>query len=270
VDNGVETAPAGSETRIEVSRLPSTTFLVVKGQIALGAAPVTRLAAVDNPTRLYVSALREALGRKGIFVAGSALDIDELSPPPDTAAATELIVDRSPPLAEIVDVTLKWSRNGYAETLLVALSDERPATSAGGLSVLTSTLRDWGVRDEDYLPRDGSGLSRYDYVSARMLTTLLGHVWADARLREAFRSALPAAGESGTLADRMKDTAAAGRVWAKTGTLSNVRALSGYVVTHDGEPLVFSILVNHYRTPTADVDAAADRAVVQLAEFSRR
>lgn len=269
IDNAVVTAPPGTETDVTMLRVPGTLFLSLNGQIALDTKPETEMAAVENPTRFYLAAFREALSRHGIVIGGSALDIDEMKEPPQTASATELVVDRSPPLAEIVDVTLKWSRNGYAETLLVALSPSRPATSAQGLGVLRSTLRDWGIEDGEYLARDGSGLSRYDYVTARSLTSLLTRVWQSPG-REAFRSSLPVAGESGSLAERMKGTPAAGRVWAKTGTLSNVRALSGYLLTRDDEPLVFSIVANHYRTPTADVDASTERALVTLAEFSRR
>jgi D-alanyl-D-alanine carboxypeptidase len=91
-----------------------------------GAAPVIvpHSPVVDAQTRLAAT-LATLFG-----------DVQFEKTPPNTAAATELIVDRSPPLAEIVDVTLKWSRNGYAETLLVALSPERPATGR----VLATTL----------------------------------------------------------------------------------------------------------------------------------
>ncbi len=269
VDHAVTTAPAGAETRVRISRVPGTVVLTITGQIALDAKPVTTFAAVENPTRLYVTALGEALARQGISVGGNVVDIDELCAPPDTRSATELIVDLSPPLAEVVDVTLKWSRNGYAETLLLAMSPDSPATSAQGLSSLGATLRGWGTREEDYLPHDGSGLSRYDYVTAEMLTWLLARVWADPKHRDLFRASLPEAGVSGTLAERLKGTAAVGRVWAKTGTLSNVRSLSGYLMTRDEEPLAFSILANDYRVPTADIDALVERAVVMLTEFSR-
>jgi D-alanyl-D-alanine carboxypeptidase/D-alanyl-D-alanine-endopeptidase (penicillin-binding protein 4) len=269
VDHAVTTAPRGAETRVTVARVPGTIFLNISGQIAADAKPVTTYAAVDNPTRLYVTALREALARHGIFVAGSAIDIDELRQPPDLAAATELIPDYSAPLSEIVDVTLKWSRNGYAETLLLALSPERPATAAQGLAVLGATLRGWGTREEDYLPRDGSGLSRYDYVTAEMLTWLLARLWANATHRDLFRASLPEAAASGTLEERMRGTPAAGRVWGKTGTMSNVRSLSGYLMSRDEEPFAFSILANDYRVPAAEIDALIDRAVVMVVVFSR-
>jgi D-alanyl-D-alanine carboxypeptidase/D-alanyl-D-alanine-endopeptidase (penicillin-binding protein 4) len=270
VDHAVTTAPAGADTRVAILRVPGTVFLTIKGQIALDATPVTMFAAVENPTRLYVGALREALARHGIFVGGNAVDVDELRAPPDMRAATELIVDHSPPLAEIVDVTLKWSRNGYAETLLLAMSPESPATMTQGLTALGSTLREWGAREEDYIPHDGSGLSRYDYVTAEMLTWLLARVWADSKHRDHFRAALPEAGRSGTLAERLKETPAVGRVWAKTGTMANVRSLSGYLLTREDEPLAFAILANDFRVPSAEIDALVDRAVVLLTEFSRK
>lgn len=270
IRNEVVTAAAGSETTIALERVPGAAVLKVRGTIAADARPVTRTAAARNPTVLYLTALRAALARHGIFVGGDIVDIDDVDSPRATETTTELLVDRSPPLASLVDVTLKWSRNEYAETLLTALSPEPPASAARGLEVLRQTLDEWGLDKSEYVARDGSGLSRYDYVTARLLNSLLARVWSSSRGREAFRSSLPEAGESGTLADRMQGTAAQGRAWAKTGTLSNVRALSGYVLTRDGEPLVFSILANHFRTPPADVEAVMDRAVVALAEFTRR
>jgi D-alanyl-D-alanine carboxypeptidase/D-alanyl-D-alanine-endopeptidase (penicillin-binding protein 4) len=225
---------------------------------------------VPNPTTLYVNALREALGRQGVYVSGGTADIDDVKPTPETSKATELLVDRSPPLAEIIDVTLKWSRNEYAETLLRAVAPPgEPASDRAGLEVMGEQLRAWGIMPELYLARDGSGLSRMDLVSAEALTSLLTYLWRDPKHSEVFRSTLPVAGESGTLANRMKDTPAQNHVWAKTGTMSNERALAGYLVTLAGEPMVFSILVNNYRVPTSEIDATVDKALIRLVQFQR-
>ncbi len=297
VDNNAVTAAAETETTITVSRLPGTLYLVVSGHIAEGAKPVNTLAAVENPTRLYLGALHEAFSRQGVVVGGSVLDIDEvpLEARSDIVRGTlrELIVDRSPPLSEIVDVMLKWSRNGYAETLLTALSalapdlsgrggsrtaptesstgpHSSPRSAAFGLEVLRSALDSWGITNTAFLSRDGSGLSRMDYVSADGLVKLLTRMWTNPTFRDPFRAALPVAGVSGTLAERLKDTSATGRVWAKTGTLSNVRALSGYLDTGAGEPLVFSILVNNFVVPSSEVDAVVDRALLKLIDLPAR
>jgi D-alanyl-D-alanine carboxypeptidase/D-alanyl-D-alanine-endopeptidase (penicillin-binding protein 4) len=271
IDHRVTTGAAGTETSIDLERNPGTTVLVVRGQIAADAKPRTLTASVENPTRLYLSAFRDALYRHGIHVGGKLLDVDDLpAAAVNTATATELLVDRSPPLAEIIDVTLKWSRNGYAETMLLAMSPpDAPATGSAGLDAMRETLRQWGIAPDAYLPRDGSGLSRYDYVSANALTSLLTYLWRDPKHAELFRSTLPVSGVSGSLAERMKGTPAEARVWAKTGTLSNVRALSGYVVTLAGEPFAFSMMANNYRVPTSQVDEIMEKALVRLVEFKR-
>ncbi len=98
---------------------------------------------------------------------------------------------------------------------------------------------------------------------------LLTYLWRDPKHVDFFRSALPVSGVSGTLADRMKGTPAENRVWAKTGTLSNVRSLSGYVVTGAGEPIAFSMMVNNFRVSTTEIDTTMDRALVRLVAFVR-
>ena len=270
IDNGVTTAAADAATRIAIRRPPGAAVLEVRGEIAAGAKPATVTASVENPTSFYAAALRDTLVRHGIFVSSIAGDIDEVHPAPDLSKATELLVDHSPPLAEIIDVTLKWSRNEYAETLLRALAPpDKPASDTAGLAVIREQLRTWGVPPEFYLSRDGSGLSRMNYVTADAMTWLFTYLWMDPKHTDKFRASLPEAGVSGTLAERLKGTPAQHRVRAKTGTLSNIRALSGYLFTFAEEPLVFSILVNNYRVPTAEIDAIIDKALIRLVEFQR-
>jgi D-alanyl-D-alanine carboxypeptidase/D-alanyl-D-alanine-endopeptidase (penicillin-binding protein 4) len=270
VDHGVATIPSGGETRIDMVRIPGTARLRLHGQIAVGARPVTLTAAVDNPTHLYLAALREALARHGIFVAGGIADIDELPAPPSLDQTMELVADQSPPLREIIDVTMKWSRNIYAETLLLATAEPgEPATGNSGLEQMRATLLTWGIGPDSYLSRDGSGLSRYNYVTANTLTWLLTYLWADPEHAESFQSTLPVAGVSGSLAARMKGTPAEGRVLAKTGTLSNVRTLSGYATTLDGETIVFSMMANNFRVPASEIDAIMERALTHVVLFRR-
>jgi len=270
VENSVKTVPAGSETKIDVQRIAGTTFLDIRGQIASDARPVTLLAAVENPTRMYLNAFREALKRHGIDIGGHMIDVDQLPEPLAFDEATELILDQSPPLSEIIDVTMKWSRNGYAETLLYALSPTGdPATADKGLAALRETLSAWGVPPESYLARDGSGLSRYDLLSADALLKLLAALWSNPTHGKPFLSTLPQAAVSGTLANRLRGTPADSRVFAKTGSMSNIRTLAGYTVTRDEEPLVFVFLVNNFLAPSAEIDAVFDRALLRLVEFRR-
>src|SRR5690606_18149205 len=265
IDHDVTTAAAGEPTRIALHRIPGDATLTVRGQIAAGDRPRTLLAAVANPTQLFVNAFREALARKGIFVSGSALDIDDLRTKPDLSQADIWVIDQSEPLSSIVDPLLRWSRNGYAETLLWALSPPgEPASEATGLKVMRESLTRLGIAPEQYGAYDGSGLSRYDTVSAEALTTLLARMWSDTHYQDRFRAALPLSATSGSLERRMKDTPAAGRVWAKTGSMFNIRSLSGYVFTADNEPLAFSFLANNYNVPSAEIEAAMDKALALI------
>lgn len=268
VNHQVTTVAAGQPNQITLQRTPGSELLTVSGQVAAGSSPVTAYAAVDNPTQFYLNAMRVALHRHGVNIERTPLDIDGVRMQPDMRKATLLIEDKSPPLRDVIDVTLKWSRNIYAETMLRSMAAAATEKSvAGGLAVLEETLNEWGIFREYFLARDGSGLSRYDYLSADALTWLLTHIWMEPKHAEVFRSTLPVFGVNGNVANRLKDTPANGRVWAKTGSMSQVRSLSGYVVTAEGEPLVFAFLVNGFRVPAAEIDAAIDKALLRLVDF---
>jgi D-alanyl-D-alanine carboxypeptidase/D-alanyl-D-alanine-endopeptidase (penicillin-binding protein 4) len=116
---------------------------------------------------------------------------------------------------------------------------------------------------------DGSGLSRYNYVSADALVRILRQMRSDPRHSANFPDTLPIAGREGSLAKRLSGTAAEGQVRAKTGTVDNVRAIAGYVNAASGETLAFSIIANNFTVGPSMVDAAADKALVRLATFNR-
>jgi D-alanyl-D-alanine carboxypeptidase/D-alanyl-D-alanine-endopeptidase (penicillin-binding protein 4) len=229
---------------------------------------------VDNPTRFFVQALRRALIARGVDVRGPAVVIDDLSVKPDTAQALLINTHRSPPLSTLAVRLMKASQNQYAETLLKTLGaataePPRGASALAGRTTAQTLLEGWGIGRDELIQRDGSGLTRYDYVSAQALVTILSHVYNDEKLRGPFEASLPVAGGDGTLARRMKGTPAEGRARAKTGSMSNVRALSGYVTTAGEEPVVFSILANNFETPPDLIEKATDAIVVALAGFRR-
>ena len=169
---------------------------------------------------------------------------------------------------------MKVSQNLYAETLIKAIGGARDGlgTFDGGLNAVRATLTSWGVPADSYVNADGSGLSRYNYLAASTVTAILERIYKDDRHRAPFIATLPIAGKEGegTMATRMRRTRAAGNAAAKTGSISNVRALSGYVRTRDGEMLVFSILANDFVIPAATVNWIADLAVEHLANFTRQ
>jgi len=270
----VRTADAGSRTDISYRRRLDEPILEVSGSIAVGAEPVTRTVAVVNPTMFFAQTLKDALVERGIGVTGGAVDMDDIAAElaASTAERRVLASTASPTLREIATVLMKVSQNLYAETLVKAIGASRGGlgTFEGGLTNIRSILTSWGVPEDAYVLADGSGLSRYDYVTPSTLTAVLERMYKDAKHRDAFLATLPIAGKDGTINTRMRRTRAEGNATAKTGSISNVRSLSGYVRTRDGEMLVFSILANDFVIPSATVTWIADLAVEHLANFTRR
>jgi D-alanyl-D-alanine carboxypeptidase/D-alanyl-D-alanine-endopeptidase (penicillin-binding protein 4) len=231
--------------------------------------------AVVNPTAFFAQGLKDALIARGISVSGSAVDYDdialELASQP-VADPRVIATTQSPPLREIATVLMKVSQNQYAETLLKTLGRSRGGlgTAAGGLRALDSTLNAWGIPEDARVIYDGSGLSRYNYLAPSTITAVLEHMYKEPRHREAFMATLPIGGKDGSISSRFRGTRGEGNVLAKTGSIANVRSLSGYVRTRDGEMLVFSILANDFPIPAATVNYIADVGVEYLANFTRK
>ena len=269
LDAHVTTSGAGVAPDLTLRRLPGSDRLFVGGTIPAGSPEIVETAAVDDPAGFFVRALRAVLIKNGIDVRGEAVGISGAGSMPDLAGRTVLLSHRSPPLSELATVLMKVSQNLYAETLLRALGATRgTATADGGRKVVQEVLERWGVPPDAVVLRDGSGLSRYNYLTAETLVRILRQMYRDPRHRQAFSATLPIGGRDGTIARRMKGTRAEGNVLAKTGSLSNVRALSGYVKTLDGEPLAFSIIANNFNLPTPAIDSVTDLALERLANFT--
>ena len=260
IDNRLVTVPESGTGRLTLQRFPRSSRLIVTGQIPAKAASFARTASIDNPTAFFVSAFRAALIAEGIEVNGDAIDIDDFLAKPDLSAARTIVSHQSPPLRHIAASMMKVSQNQYAEMLLRAI---------GGRGRADSVMRSWEIAADSYVIADGSGLSRYNYVSSDALVRILRRMRADPRHASGFDEALPVAGRDGTLSRRLAGTAAEGRVRAKTGTVDNARAIAGYVQTAGGETLVFSIVANNFTGPPSAIDGAADQALVRLAAFTR-
>ncbi len=239
------------------------TGLLLTGTLAAGdSARLT--VAYRHPNDAWRAALREALAAAGITVEGKGVARrDTAQRVPDTLAVLE-----SAPLAEVLPRVQKPSQNQLAELLfrtsgLVASGSGSPDSAR---AVAQRTLAAWGISAADAAYRDGSGLSRHDYVTPRAVIRVL-----DAMRRhpafDLYRQALPLAGVDGTIANRLKGTAAAGNAQAKTGTLDKARALSGYVVAADGRLALFSLLANNFTVPNREVERVQDLFVRLLAEL---
>ena len=175
----------------------------------------------------------------------------------------------SPPLRDILPALLKPSQNQIAEILLKTLGLEKTGIGSAdsGRRVVTSQLTAWGVPPDEFVIRDGSGLSRHDYLSPATLVRVLSTVEHDSAY-QVFYDALPIAGSTARSPIACAGRPAAGNVHAKTGFVDRARSLSGYVTTTDGVGLVFSFLCNNWTTPVHDVEQVQDEIAVRLASMT--
>lgn len=264
IDNRASTV-AGGEPDITVERDHRSGRVAVTGTIPEGAEPFEEWVAVPDATAYATDVFARALAAHGITVAGTG----KAPAPP---GARELAARESMPLRELLVPFLKLSNNGHAEVLVKAMGRERTGEGSweAGTGVLTEELRGLGVNPDVLSVVDGSGLSRMDGVTPEQLTVLLDNA-AQRPWAQAFYDALPVAGApdrmvGGTLRNRMAGTAAAGNVHAKTGSLTGVTSLSGYVTAADGRRLVFSVMFNdHLSEAPQDLE---DAIAIRLAEHT--
>ena len=268
--NRTVTAAPGSIQLLWPEQRPGETFLTIAGSIPAGSPPARVQVSAGNPTFWFATVFRNALLRAGVEVTGEAFDIDDVVPPPSRTAASVIHAHRSRPLSDIVQPTLKDSINLYAEALLrLNVTPGVFPTNDAALEGLRMRLDAWGIAKDAQQLIDGSGLSRRNVISAEAMMIVLERMH-DASGSSPFLRALPVAGLDGSLGNRMRGTPAEGNVRAKTGTMSNIRSLAGYVMTRDRERLAFVVMVNNFEGTGADANAAIDAIAVRLASFSRQ
>jgi D-alanyl-D-alanine carboxypeptidase/D-alanyl-D-alanine-endopeptidase (penicillin-binding protein 4) len=267
-NNSVTVAQNESEF-IEVGREFDGPAIRVSGQLKVGAESESAYVAVVNPANNFLQHFQQVLAAEGIpvkqaLVASVSRNFNQ-----------ELATVESPPLAELVRETNRESNNLYAEVLLRLLgkvTDKVPQqqedTDELGLKELKTALTQLGVNPNSYILADGSGLSRHNLISPEALVQTLRFM-ANSPAASIYRQSLPIAGESGTLKNRLSSTPNRVILQAKTGTLSGVSALSGYIEVPDYEPLVFSIIVNQSGLSAASMRSATDEIVLLLNRLRR-
>lgn len=275
-----QTSAHGTEPALGISRDfsagPNGALLRIYGSLPQGGAASHLAIALEDPARFAGQALAAALAADGVALHGSSAPVHRPSsdtegftrethepvplsmlapgtnslslrgaytpPPGSRIVATRLSV----PLNEIVTVTNKVSQNLHAELMLrlVGRADGADGSAAQGARVVRALMTTQaGIAPDEFLLHDGSGLSSQDLVTPRAITTLL-HWSTTQPWGGIYRESLPIAGVDGSLSSRLANLR--GRVQAKTGTLNEVDALSGFITTSTGRTLAFSILCNAY------------------------
>ena len=274
--NRVTTIQAGAPRRTSNSRGPWSDTLKVTGTIGLDVEQQVIRTPMTDPVVFAARALGDALRARGITIEGTvrvvrdsaeaaAVREGRLGADAPALPVTELTAWTSPPMSEIVHAILAPSQNWIAEQLVRTLGAEQEGEGSwrAGLRVETTFLFETvGIDSGALRLNDGSGMSNQNLVTPHAVVQLFEHARA-APWGEVFRAALAKPAEDGTLRNRLRHLE--GRVAGKTGTLSSVNALSGYVRTSDGRELIFSILSNASGLGGGPVVDAIDLMVDALA-----
>jgi len=268
VHNDVVTSAAEAKSDLTLRREPGASLVVVKGTLPAKGAPRKLVLAIEEPAQHAAATLKRLLEERGIKVEGAARARHEQAEVPGDP--TVLAEHVSVPLGDSVKLVNKISQNLHTEMLLrtVARQSGVWATPDDLMRTPADFYAAAGIAPGDVIQTDASGLSRHDLVTPRAIVTLLAFAQKQTWFVPYYES-LPVAGVDGTLEDRMKNTPAAGRVHAKTGSVEHVRTLSGFAETFSGRGLIFSFLSNNQGGKNHEAaDALTGLCVAMIEEFN--
>ena len=218
-----------------------------------------------DPSTSAATLLSEELSYGGASVYGTVIS-------GTTPNGAKVVAEISHNLFDVLSYMCKESDNHSAITmfkLLGAKFSGNPGSIIGGQEVVSTFLGEIGVSRNSYEILEGSGLTRYNKVSADLYMKLLKYFYDDRILFDYYMNSLSIAGKDGTLKKRMTGTEAEGNVFAKTGTLNGVSALSGYVIDKDSEILIFYVVMNGFSGNASSMRDVQDLVCITLAGYSR-
>jgi D-alanyl-D-alanine carboxypeptidase/D-alanyl-D-alanine-endopeptidase (penicillin-binding protein 4) len=243
--NNAKTVGTNEEKEITITREHGKNSIVIEGEIPENGTLTKEWVAVWEPTGFALSLFQESLKDNGIKLLGAL----ELGKTPEEAE--QLTVYSSLPVSELLIPFMKFSNNGHGETLVKEMGKVVNGEGSwdAGLEVVKGELEKFGLHRDKLVLRDGSGISHVNLIPANQLSKLLFEI-QDEKWFDIYLDALPIANVSerslaGTLLNRMGFLPEGAVVRAKTGTITSVSSLSGYVYTKSGKIIVFSILLNN-------------------------
>ncbi len=257
VKNEVLTSSAKEKADLRLTREPGALTVLVTGTLPARSAPRKLVLAIEEPAQHAASLLAQLLADRGIKFSGRIRAVHD--PDPAESSRTVLAEHLSLPLGDTVKLVNKISQNLHTEVLLRtaarqqgrwAIPEDLPKSPAEFYARA-------GIVEDDVIQADGSGLSRHDMVTPRAFVALLQFAQKQPWFAAYFVS-LPVAGVDGTLNERMKNSVIAGKIHAKTGSVSHVRTLSGYADTPSGRRLIFSFLGNNQGGKNHETQDALD------------
>ncbi len=246
------TTDSNNPTRIAYSR-DDNKVVHIEGNVRSGES-ISRRVNVGNPADYFLYVFRTVAENQGIDLSGAELLIEN-DPEVDYDGLSLVYTHISPPMHKLVDLINKASHNMYADVVLKTLGKEvmNDGSFSSGGAVISELFDKMEIESFGMFVQDGSGLSRRNLVTPKLLTELF-IVMQDSPHFEVWLSSLPQAGRDGTLRSRFRDREITGKVLAKTGFINKVRALSGYILIDEKPRYSFVLICNNYLTTTAFIN----------------
>lgn len=250
IDNQVQSTKTTSDNAYFFGA-PKSMNRSVRGEIPANRPAFVVRAEIPNPALLLAQDLQEALKKSGIETSGPATDIDMHQTGRFQAPVTRTVVYThiSVPMSDIIREANQKSNNFYTEQIFKTISLHRfpIATNRRSIDIILQYWRSKGIDTTGLFMEDGSGLSPANAVTARFMTDVMQYMYQKSPHRDAFVSSLAVAGKTGTLAGLLKKSHLEGNLAGKSGTISRVRAYTGYI-TNSGREWVFTLMVNNSAT----------------------
>jgi D-alanyl-D-alanine carboxypeptidase/D-alanyl-D-alanine-endopeptidase (penicillin-binding protein 4) len=272
ITNLCTTTATGIKRSLSVIKKIDRNVLEVTGTMPTDDSGYRGSVSITRPAELFVGLLKQRLELRGITVGAPS----RLMPAGVKADSSQVEIAKleSLPYSRIAANTMKPSQNMFTETVLWTLGEQTGRAGSAtadssdlGIAAVKAFLKQIGIADDGIIQYDGSGLSRHNLVTPEAVVKLYTYMAKQSPNAQAWRDSLTIAGVDGTLANRLKGTAAEANFRGKTGTIDQVSALSGYMKTAAGEELVVSIIVNGVAV-TRNRTSLADDIVVALANFN--
>jgi D-alanyl-D-alanine carboxypeptidase/D-alanyl-D-alanine-endopeptidase (penicillin-binding protein 4) len=263
ISNQTVTVAASGSEYVDAMRGANQRLIEVSGQLRAGSEAEPIAVSIPNPGNYLIDKFRHALTTANITIQRTTV----VKTTPALPGQVELAAVESAPLAQLLIETNRESNNTYAEALLKTLgvtqfTNGQDATTSG-IAAVKAALTPLGVNPAGYSMVDGSGLASRDRASAEALVQTL-QAMAQSPDAQVYRNSLAVAGVNGTLKTRFRNTAVQGKLQGKTGTITGVVALSGYLTLPNYPDVTLSILTNYSGASTSTVRGAVDEIVLVL------
>ncbi len=271
VENYLNTVGPSEKSYVTLFTEPQNNIVALYGNVYTydRTDPIEKEISISNPTMFFLDLMRDRMEEYDMDITGELIDSDDLGQEIDYSNATAINGWKSPPIKDIIKEINRSSNNLVAEMLLKTIAREKSGVGSfeNGTEVISNYLVNKGINPSMILIKDGSGLSRNNLISPQAIARYLVSMYAS-KHRFAFLESLARPGDPGTLMKRLVGTEAQNRVFAKTGSMSNVSTIAGYTKANNGKDYAFAIMMNNFTVPINVMRNIQDLIIMRLTSLN--